>query len=169
MVTKALPDHRPKVHTRDRQYFTDAQIAAIRDRFGFKDSALLSSAVEHYAWWFHTYPEGTMSGLATLLKSAPPPANSANPADLSTGLAALARLARGRVLQRCSNRGGRRSSTCWTEPLRTQYSWRTDDEDPEFVVLALAIRDVGTCELSIPHERYDAFELIEILGTMKCA
>jgi hypothetical protein len=43
--------------------------------------------------------------------------------------------------------------------------WLTDDKgDPDYVILALAIRDVGMCELSIPRESYDAFTVLEIIG-----
>ena len=45
-----------------------------------------------------------------------------------------------------------------------KYYWATDDQaHPEFVFLTLAIRDVGTCELSIPKEKYDPFLLMEII------
>ncbi len=46
-----------------------------------------------------------------------------------------------------------------------KYCWLTDTEcDPEYVILALAIRDVATCELKIPREKYDPFLLMETLG-----
>ena len=42
--------------------------------------------------------------------------------------------------------------------------WLTDDKaDSDHVILALAIRDVGTCELSISKDRYDGFKLLDIL------
>ena len=45
-----------------------------------------------------------------------------------------------------------------------KYYWATDDKaHPDFVFLTLAIRDVGTCEMSIPKEKYDPFLLMEIL------
>ena len=45
-----------------------------------------------------------------------------------------------------------------------KYYWATDDKaHPEFVFLTLAIRDVGTCEMSMPKEKYDPFLLMEIL------
>ena len=44
------------------------------------------------------------------------------------------------------------------------HYWKTfDDAHPDFVILAFAIRDVGTGELSIPREKYDPFLLMEIL------
>jgi hypothetical protein len=47
----------------------------------------------------------------------------------------------------------------------TRYAWLTDARaDPEHVIVALAIRDVGTCELSIPRERYDGFELLKVIS-----
>ena len=46
---------------------------------------------------------------------------------------------------------------------RSHY-WKTfDDAHPDFVILAFAIRGVGTGELSIPKEKYDQFLLMEIL------
>ena len=46
-----------------------------------------------------------------------------------------------------------------------KYYWITDIKaDPDWVILALAIRDVGTCELLIPRERYDPFLLLESIG-----
>jgi len=45
-----------------------------------------------------------------------------------------------------------------------KYYWLTDTEaDPRFVILALAIRDVGTCELNIPRAKYDPFLLVKTL------
>ena len=45
-----------------------------------------------------------------------------------------------------------------------KYYWATDDQaHPELVFLTLAIRDVGTCEMTIPKEKYDPFLLMEIL------
>jgi len=35
---------------------------------------------------------------------------------------------------------------------------------PDYVILAFAIRDVGSGELSIPSDQYDAFKLLEILA-----
>ena len=45
-----------------------------------------------------------------------------------------------------------------------KYYWLTDtDADPRFVILAMAIRDVGTCELKIPRAKYDPFLLAKAL------
>ena len=45
-----------------------------------------------------------------------------------------------------------------------KYYWLTDDKaHADFVILAFAIRGVGTGELSIPKEKYDPFLLMEIL------
>jgi len=47
---------------------------------------------------------------------------------------------------------------------RRKYYWKTFDKaHPDFVILAFAIRGVGTGELSIPREEYDPFLLMEIL------
>jgi len=49
-------------------------------------------------------------------------------------------------------------------PPEASYAYLTDDKShPEYVILALAIRGVGTCELSIPRDRYDPFLLMEML------
>jgi len=45
-----------------------------------------------------------------------------------------------------------------------RYSLVTDTEaDSEAVILALAIRDVGTCELRIPKAKYDPFLLLDLI------
>ncbi len=38
-----------------------------------------------------------------------------------------------------------------------------DDGESETVILSLAIRDKGACELRIPKSRYDAFKLLELI------
>jgi hypothetical protein len=49
-------------------------------------------------------------------------------------------------------------------PESNRYVWETyRDIDPEHVVLVVAIRGQGTCELSIPRKHYDGFRLLEIL------
>ena len=45
-----------------------------------------------------------------------------------------------------------------------RHAWLTDDQGhPEYVIVAFAIRHVGTSELSIPREKYDGFKLLEII------
>ena len=45
-----------------------------------------------------------------------------------------------------------------------KYYWLTDlESDPDYVVLALAVRGVATCEFMILKDRYDPFLLLEIL------
>lgn len=40
----------------------------------------------------------------------------------------------------------------------------TDCEaDPDHVILALAIRHVGSCEMTIPRPKYDAFAVLEVI------
>lgn len=40
----------------------------------------------------------------------------------------------------------------------------TDSEsDPDHVVLTLAIRNVGTCELLIPRDKFDGFAVLEVI------
>jgi len=51
------------------------------------------------------------------------------------------------------------------QPKKQKHYWLTDTEaNLEFVILALAIPDVCTCELLIPRERYDPFLLLESIG-----
>ena len=46
-----------------------------------------------------------------------------------------------------------------------KYYWLTDTEsNPDYAILALAIRDVATCELKIPREKYDPFLVMDTLG-----
>ena len=48
-----------------------------------------------------------------------------------------------------------------------QRAFVTDTEaDPDNVIITLAIRDVGTCELLIPQSKYDPFLLLELI--QKC-
>lgn len=42
-----------------------------------------------------------------------------------------------------------------------RYAFTVDDPDTDPVILALAIRGVGTCELLIPGAKYDPFALLE--------
>lgn len=45
-----------------------------------------------------------------------------------------------------------------------KYYWLTDiDSDPDYVIVALAVRGVATCELLIPKDRYDPFLLLDII------
>jgi hypothetical protein len=44
-----------------------------------------------------------------------------------------------------------------------RYAWRTEAEG-DHVVLSIAIRDLGTAELTIATESHDAFKLTELIG-----
>lgn len=44
-----------------------------------------------------------------------------------------------------------------------RYAMETDTSDPDAVILTLAIRGKGACELRIPKSRYDAFALLELI------
>ncbi len=45
-----------------------------------------------------------------------------------------------------------------------RYAMKTHTEiDPDAVILTLAIRGKGACELRIPKSRYDAFALLELI------
>jgi hypothetical protein len=37
------------------------------------------------------------------------------------------------------------------------------DADRDFVICTLAIRDVGTCELRIPRDRYDPWAILDAM------
>jgi hypothetical protein len=44
------------------------------------------------------------------------------------------------------------------------YAMQTHDEvEPDAVILTVAIRDKGACELRIPKSRYDGFALMELI------
>ena len=46
----------------------------------------------------------------------------------------------------------------------TRYALLTDAQnDPESVLLALAIRGIGMCEMEIPRIRFDGIELLELV------
>jgi len=44
-----------------------------------------------------------------------------------------------------------------------RYAVVVDNPDTDPVILALAIRDKGTCELRIPREKYDPFLLLDLI------
>lgn len=46
-----------------------------------------------------------------------------------------------------------------------KYAYVADASDPAGVALVIAVRDVGTSELIIPHEKYDPFALIDALSS----
>lgn len=48
-------------------------------------------------------------------------------------------------------------------PAMTYAMTAHDDIDPEAVILTLAIRGKGACEIRIPKSRYDAFALLELI------
>ena len=51
-------------------------------------------------------------------------------------------------------------------PESVRRAWDVDAEsDPHYVIVVMAIRDMGSCELSILRERYDAFGLLELIAT----
>lgn len=45
-----------------------------------------------------------------------------------------------------------------------KYAVLVDNPDTDPVILALAIRDKGMCELAIPATKFDPFALIELVG-----
>ena len=106
-----------------------------------------------------------MSQFAALLKSNREAASRANSANRSGAISRNSKISRGSVAE--SPLESRRKAV--VDMLNhatpeTRFCWCTDDSEADFIVLALAIRDVGTCELSIPREKYDGFKLLEIIG-----
>ena len=60
--------------------------------------------------------------------------------------------------------GRRQRALAMLAGTRGRYAVVTDTEtEPEAVILALAIRDIGTCELRIPRARFDPFLLLELV------
>ncbi len=46
----------------------------------------------------------------------------------------------------------------------TRRAFLTDCEsDPNHVIVALAIRGIGTCEILIPRDKYDPFAVLEAI------
>jgi len=46
----------------------------------------------------------------------------------------------------------------------TQRAFVTDTEsDPDNVIMTMAIRDAGTCEILIPQGKYDPFAVLEVI------
>lgn len=46
----------------------------------------------------------------------------------------------------------------------TRYAVVVVDPDADPVIVVVAVRDVGTCEIAIPADRFDPFALLEILA-----
>ena len=74
-------------------------------------------------------------------------------------LAALEPLDRGRELRR-----QRVLAKLKAEPDKQRVAIFDPDFDRDFVLCTLAIRDVGTCELRIPRDRYDPWLVLEAMG-----
>ena len=70
-------------------------------------------------------------------------------------MAALAPVERGRELRR-----QRVLAKLKAEPDKQRVAIFDPDFDRDFVLCTLAIRDVGTCELRIPRDRYDPFDIM---------
>lgn len=50
------------------------------------------------------------------------------------------------------------------EKPEIKRAFLTDTEaDPDSVIIAFAIRDVGTCELLIPQSKYDPFAVLDVI------
>ena len=79
----------------------------------------------------------------------------------------LARVrAAARALEAARERRRQRVLAMLTEaPESMRYAWLTDTSShPDYVIVELAIRGVGTCELSILKDRYDDGRLLEIIA-----
>ena len=74
-------------------------------------------------------------------------------------LSALEPLDRGRELRR-----QRALAKLKAEPDKQRVAIFDPDFDRDFVLCTLAIRDVGTCELRIPRDRYDPWLVLEAMG-----
>jgi hypothetical protein len=74
-------------------------------------------------------------------------------------LAALEPVDRGRELRR-----QRVLAKMKSEPDREQVAIFDTDFDDDYVLCTIAIRDVGTCELRIPRDRYDPWLILEAMG-----
>lgn len=57
----------------------------------------------------------------------------------------------------------RRVLAMLTERPGIRYAVIVDNPDTDPVIVALAIRDAGTCELAIPAANYDAFALLAMI------
>jgi hypothetical protein len=74
-------------------------------------------------------------------------------------LAALAPLSRGQELRR-----QRVLAKLKAEPDKQRVAIFDPDSDREFVICTLAIREVGTCELRIPRDRYDPWLVLDAMA-----
>lgn len=76
-----------------------------------------------------------------------------------------------RAKRTAENRDRRRASVL--EMLERKpalrYGWLTEPGPFGDVVVALAIRGVGTCELTIPKKRYDAGKLLELIAASEAS
>jgi hypothetical protein len=86
-----------------------------------------------------------------------PPASSTIAPDKRATLAAGIR-------DSMAERQRRRLLAMLAENPARRYSFLTDTQtDPEAVLLDLAIRDVGTCQLRIPKAKYDGVLLLDLI------
>ena len=47
---------------------------------------------------------------------------------------------------------------------KIRYALKVDDPDSDPVVIAVGIRNIAVFELRVPHAKYDAFALMELVG-----
>ncbi len=116
-----------------------------------------------------------MSALHTAKKKfrSGPPANLANSAKAAPDIRNIRNIRKGSGVKKTSEvtpraararrRNALRAMMAEASETQTHFCLTDDKAHSDYVVVALAIRDVGTCELSIPRERYDGFKLLEIL------
>ena len=96
------------------------------------------------------------------------PANPANPANVASDIRKIRKIRKSSEADKTSAARARRRNALramMSEASETQtHFYLTEDKAySDYVVVALAIRGVGFCELSIKRERYDPFRLLEII------
>lgn len=77
----------------------------------------------------------------------------ANPATAETGLDEKAEDRRQRVLAALD-----------AKPGITRAMVTDDEAEPDFVIITVAVRGVGTADIKVPRESYDPFRLLELLA-----
>jgi len=96
-----------------------------------------------------------LAALPDQRQNVPPPASTIAPDERGAVTAGVmtpeAEARRQRVLTMLAERPG------------TRYAVAVDNPDTDPVILALAIRDKGTCELHIPREKFDPFLVLDLI------
>jgi hypothetical protein len=86
------------------------------------------------------------------------------PAGLSERQASLVKVGAGGIAQQHADARMKKVAANLNGDPALTYAMSADhDIDPDVVILSLAIRGKGICELRIPKTRYDAFLLLELI------